>query len=81
MSLGIPVLTSNIGATREIAEGAALLVDPTNEEDIRMGLTTLIGTPLLRQSLSMLGRQRAACFSWERTAKQTLGLIESAAKA
>jgi glycosyltransferase involved in cell wall biosynthesis len=79
MSLGIPVLTSNIGATREVAEGAAILVDPTSEEDIRAGLATLIGDPGLRQSLATLGRRRAASFSWARTAEQTLELIEQAA--
>ncbi len=81
MSLGIPVLTSNIGATREVAEGAAILVDPTSEEDIRAGLATLIGDPGLRQSLATLGRRRAASFSWARTAEQTLELIEQAAHA
>ncbi len=81
MSLGIPVLTSNIGATREVAEGAAILVDPTSEDAIRAGLTRLISDPSLRQSLATLGRQRAASFSWARTAGQTLELLEQAVHA
>jgi glycosyltransferase involved in cell wall biosynthesis len=81
MSLGVPVLTSNIGATREIAEGAAILVDPTSEEDIRAGLATLIGNPALRRSLAILGRQRASSLSWTRTAQRTIELIEQAAQA
>jgi glycosyltransferase involved in cell wall biosynthesis len=79
MSFGIPVLTSNIGATREIAEGAAILIDPTSKEDIRAGLASLISDPDLRQSLASLGRQRAASFSWACTAAQTLEVIERAA--
>ncbi|WP_445778838.1 glycosyltransferase family 4 protein [Shewanella sp.] len=79
MSLGIPVLTSDIGATREVAQGAAVLVDPTSEDNIREGLARLIGDPSLRQSLATLGRERAASFSWARTAGQTLEVLEKAA--
>ncbi len=76
MALGIPVLTSNVGATREIAEGAAILVDPTSIEDIRAGITRLLNEPGLCESLAALGKERASTFSWERTASETLAIIE-----
>lgn len=76
MSVGVPVLTSNVGATREVAEGAAILVDPTSEADIRAGLERLLLEPQLRQSLASLGRARAAEFTWDRAARQTLEVIE-----
>ena len=78
MSLGIPVLTSNIGATREVADGAAILVDPMSVEDIRAGIETLISDPDLRRSLAILGQLRASSYSWARTAQQTIELIEQA---
>jgi glycosyltransferase involved in cell wall biosynthesis len=79
MAQGIPVLTSNVGATREVADGAALLVDPESTSSIRDGLARLLSDEALRQELSRLGLERAAAFSWERTAQETLAVIEMAA--
>lgn len=79
MAQGIPVLTSNVGATREVADGAALLVDPASIPSIRDGLLRLLKDDALRVQLSHLGLERASTFSWERTAVETLAVIESAA--
>lgn len=79
MASGVPVLTSNLGATREIAEGAALLVDPLNEDAIRKGLIELIRSKTLRDDLSARGLERAKAFSWNETARQTLEALESTA--
>ncbi len=79
MAEGVPVLTSNIGATREIAEGAALLVDPYSISSIREGLCQIVRDRDLRSRLSALGRNRAAQFSWQTTANQTLAILEEAA--
>lgn len=79
MAYGIPVLTSNVGATREIAEGAAILVDPNSVDSIRAGLARLLTDPGLRESLTALGRERAGAFSWTKTARETLDIIEKAA--
>jgi glycosyltransferase involved in cell wall biosynthesis len=73
------VLTSNVGATREVADGAALLVDPESTSSIRDGLARLLSDEALRQELSRRGVERAAEFSWERTAQETLAVIEMAA--
>jgi glycosyltransferase involved in cell wall biosynthesis len=79
MALGIPVLTSDIGSTRELAGGAALLVDPSSIPSIREGLSQILKDEALRRRLSHLGLERAASFSWERTAAETLAVIERAA--
>ena len=79
MAQGIPVLSSDVGATREVADGAALLVDPTSVSSIRDGLVRLLNDAALRSELSRLGMERAATFSWERTATDTLAVIEKAA--
>ncbi len=79
MAQGIPVLTSNVGATREVADGAALLVDPVSTSTIRDGLVQLLNDEALRRELSRRGMERAASFSWERTAEDTLAFIERAA--
>ena len=79
MAQGIPVLTSNVGATREVADGAALLIDPISTSSIHDGLVQLLGDEVLRSELARRGVERAASFSWERTAKDTLAFIEKAA--
>lgn len=78
MSLGIPVLTSNVGATREIAEGAAYLVNPHSVEEIQEGLASLLSSPELRRKYSELGVRRAMEFSWQSTARKTLDAIHKA---
>jgi glycosyltransferase involved in cell wall biosynthesis len=80
MAQGIPVLTSDVGATREVANGAALLVDPVSPSSIRDGLVRLLNDEALRRELSRLGVERAASFSWERTAADTLAVLEKAAR-
>ncbi|WP_441280317.1 glycosyltransferase family 4 protein [Tardiphaga sp. 862_B3_N1_1] len=79
MMLGTPVLTSDIGATREIAAGASILVDPTKEDQIRDALIRLLHEPNLRAQLSASGKARAKEFSWSRTARETLSVLERAA--
>jgi glycosyltransferase involved in cell wall biosynthesis len=78
MAAGIPVLTSNIGATREIAQDASILVDPMDEADIKAGLIRFFQEPELLARLSVLGKARAAEFSWQRTGRATLEAIERA---
>jgi len=79
MAAGIPVLTSNVGATREIAEGAAVLVDPRSVDSIQAGLAKLLSEPDLRRELSEAGLNRAAQFSWAQTAQATWQALENIA--
>ncbi|MFL9922502.1 glycosyltransferase family 1 protein [Paraburkholderia fungorum] len=78
MAQGIPVITSGIGATREISEDAALLVDPVDVDDIRGALLRILDDEGLRRQLSERGRLQAAKFSWDETARQTLCVLETA---
>ncbi|MBB4952235.1 glycosyltransferase involved in cell wall biosynthesis [Agrobacterium vitis] len=66
MLLGTPVITSNIGATAEVAGDAALLVDPYDTRDIAAAIQKLDGDAALRETLSARGRERADYFSPER---------------
>jgi glycosyltransferase involved in cell wall biosynthesis len=79
MANGIPVLTSNTGATKEIADGAALLVDPTCIASIKEGLIKILSQPEFRLELATKGLQRAATFTWKKTAQETLLVIQKAA--
>ena len=75
MRLGVPVLTSDVGATQEIAADAACLVDPGSVSSIAQGLTSLLQSPTKRQQLAQKGRARAAEFSWQKTAQLTLSSL------
>jgi len=71
MAAGLPVLTSDRGAMREVAGEAALLVDPDQKADLKRGLRRLADDPTLRNRLREAGRVRALEYCWERTAGLT----------
>ena len=60
MACGVPVLTSNISATAEVAGDAALLVDPLSVDAIRDGLRRLLENEGLRAVLAARGLERAS---------------------
>jgi len=74
MACGTPVITSNLAAMPETAGGAALLVDPYSEEDMAAAMGRITSDTNLRDELREHGFRRAKCFSWEKTAQQTLDL-------
>lgn len=75
MSLGVPALTSKGMSTEEVAGDAALLVDPTNTDEIAVGMARLAEDDALRNSLIEKGRVRASQFSWETSARETWKII------
>ena len=72
MACGTPVVTSNIACMPEITGDAAVLVDPQSSESIAEGLAAVLSDPSWRAELSRRGLARAAHFTWEQTARQTL---------
>jgi glycosyltransferase involved in cell wall biosynthesis len=73
MRRGVPVACSDATSLPEVAGDAALLFDPESVEAIRDAIDRLLADPALRAELGDRGRQRAAVFSWERTAQGTVG--------
>lgn len=65
MAWGVPVLTSNRSALPEAAGGAALLVDPFQEEEIAEGLRRLTDQEWLAAELVTRGREHAERYSWQ----------------
>ena len=74
MAAGAPVIASSTTGTAETAADAALLVDPTDESAISSALQNSLEDPKKVAALVTRGLARAACFSWERTAR---ALIET----
>ena len=78
MASGVPVITSNTSALKEVGEGYAHLVDPLDVEAMADAIGTLMSDPEHRRSLAKLGRRRAEDFQWRRAAERTLEVYESA---
>lgn len=77
MSVGAPVLTSNISALPEIGGDAVYYCDPNSIQSIQDGLQQLLDDEQLRQKLSKKARQRAEQFSWQRCAQETYNVYKS----
>jgi glycosyltransferase involved in cell wall biosynthesis len=72
MACGTPVVASNISSLPEVVGDAAVLVNPENVFDIARGIRDVLLDESLRAELVRRGREQAARFSWERTARQVL---------
>ncbi len=80
MMYGTPVLCSGTTAVGEIADGAALLFNPTNKEDLQKKMIMLIEGPDLRRELTEKGKLHCRSFSWRRCAIETLSIYEQVVK-
>jgi glycosyltransferase involved in cell wall biosynthesis len=76
MALGVPTLTSDSGAPREVAGKAAMLIDPLDVRAMAAGLTALDQDAGLRAALRAAGRVRAQIFSQEAYAARLAALYQ-----
>lgn len=74
MACGVPVVTSRLPPFVEIAGDAALLTDPNDPEAIASALGGLLSDEALAGDFRRRGIARAACFSWDRAALETLSV-------
>ena len=72
MQCGCPVVASNTSSMKEIADGAAIIIDPYDPESMRNGIVRALDDVSLRTCVREAGLERAAGFTWEKTAKLTL---------
>jgi len=79
MACGTPVIVSNVSSLPEVVGDAALLVDPQCDDEITVALWRLLTDPRLRAAMQNKGLQRAAAFSWQRAAEQTMAVYRKAA--
>jgi glycosyltransferase involved in cell wall biosynthesis len=80
MACGTPVLTSSGSSLSEVAADAALLVPPLQEDKLAEAMTAIATDERLRVDLRRRGLLRAATFSWERTAKETIEVYREVAE-
>ena len=72
MSQGAPVICSGTSSLPEVGGEATVYVDPASAESICQAMLTLEADPGQRARMVQAGRQQAARFSWEKTARETL---------
>jgi O-antigen biosynthesis alpha-1,2-mannosyltransferase len=76
MAAGCPVVTADRYGTKELAEGAAVLVDPESVDNIADGIRRVLDDAGLRARLVAAGRDRSRDFRWRRCASETLRVLE-----
>ena len=77
---GVPVITSNTSSMPEVAGDAAVLVDPADSAELAAALEGLLLDEGKRRELKARGLERAALFSWERCARETIAVYEKVYK-
>ena len=78
MAAGTPVVAFNNSSIPEVAGDAAVLCK--NDKEFVAGIEKIIDNEIFRKSLIQKGYKQAVKFSWEKTAKQTLKVLEEFGK-
>lgn len=76
MSVGCPVIVSDISSLPEVVGEAGLLVDPNSSDQIEQAIRTITSDKKLAAKKSKQAIQQAAKFSWEKMAKIVLNVLE-----
>jgi glycosyltransferase involved in cell wall biosynthesis len=79
MAHGVPVVTSAGTATEEVAGDAALLVDPLDVDAIAGAMQRTLEDRELASSLGAAAKERAASFTWQRSAELVAAVYLEAA--
>jgi len=80
MGAGVPCIVGDVGALREVAADAALLVDPLSVDHMKETMRRLLDDGDLRRDLSRRGQARAHDFSYDRAAEETWELLRREAE-
>jgi glycosyltransferase involved in cell wall biosynthesis len=79
LACGAPVLTTRVASIPEVGGDAVLYCEqPRDELELARNLERLLDDDDLRASLRARGPARAAGFSWDRAARETLAVFEKA---
>jgi alpha-1,3-rhamnosyl/mannosyltransferase len=76
MARGVPTITSSASSLPEIAGRAAVIVEPRSVRDLSAALERILTDGDEAVRLATMGRERAAEFSWRRTARMTIDVYD-----
>lgn len=77
MAAGTAVLTSGCTSMPEVAQGAALLADPHDVDDVASKLEQLLSDEKLRDQMQEQGRQIAADYTWQCSGEKLLAVLRA----
>ena len=80
MACGVPVVASNVSSIPEVAGDAALLTDPRDADALCDTMERALKDSGLKSDLRQRGLERAATFSWEKAARETIAVYEEAVR-
>jgi glycosyltransferase involved in cell wall biosynthesis len=76
MSSGTPVLCSSASALPEIADDAAIMLNPNDEGAWAEAMSRLLDDEPSRQKLTRSGLERARAYTWQNTVEGILSVLE-----
>jgi len=76
MSIGVPVITSNLSAMAEVVGGAGVLVNPRETASISAAMEKVFYDEKLREGMTKKGLERANLFSWDKVAHKYSIVLE-----
>ena len=78
MACGCPVVTSDVSSLPEVVGEAGIMVDPYDTDSLFQAMRRVLTDDKLKADMIRKGLERSKQFSWEKTAKQTLGVYSKA---
>jgi len=81
MQLGTPVICARTSSLPEVGGDAVLWVDPDDDAQLAQCLRDVLLDPGVHEQLRLAGLARAARFTWDDTARQTLAAFDEAVAA
>ncbi len=79
MACGTPVIVSNVSSLPEVVGDAGLLLDPNDVDAWAVALHRVLTDDELHREMANKSLKRAALFSWERAARETLDVYRKVA--
>lgn len=76
MAAGCPVISSNAGALPEIYGEAVEYFDPNRKEELIKKIERVEKEKGRREELILKGRERVKMFTWDKCARETMGVYE-----
>ena len=80
MSVETPVITSNLGALKEVSGDAAILVNPEKPDEISRAMLDVWTKEKLRKELTEKGVERVKDFDWDETTKIIYAALQEIAR-
>lgn len=80
MASGTPVIVSNVSSLPEVVGDAGILVTPADVDEWAAALYRVLNDENKRAEMAAKGLKRAALFSWERAARETMAVYQLATR-